>query len=54
MGRSITALILTLVAGFIGIVVGHELLGGFPQVGPVFAIGVMGAFIIYWCGDRRK
>lgn len=47
------ALFVTFIAGWIGIVIGHELLGGFPEFGGVIAIAVMGAFIIYF-NEKKK
>lgn len=53
MRKAIFALVVTVIIGCIGIVIGHELLGGFPEFGGVIAIAVMGAFIIYF-NDKKK
>lgn len=53
MGKAIFALIVTVIIGWIGIAIGYELLGRFPEFGGVIAIAVMGAFIIYF-NDKKK
>lgn len=53
MGKAIVALIVTLIAGWFGIAIGYELLGGFPEFGSIIAISVMGAFIIYFNGKKK-
>ena len=53
MGKAIVALIVTLIAGWFGIAIGYELLGGFPEFGSIIAVSVMGAFIIYF-NDKKK
>ena len=60
MGKAILAAIVTFVAGYIGMVVGLEFLGGWVEFGVLVAVCVMGAFIIYFndgvvhCKCRRK
>ena len=39
--------------GIMGIVVGHELLNGFPEVGPVVAIATLAGIVAYY-GSKRK
>lgn len=51
--KSIIALVATLFAGWVGIAIGHELLGGFPEFGAVISVAVMGTFIIYF-NDKKK
>lgn len=48
MGKAILALFVTFIIGCLGMVIGHELLGGFPEFGGIIAIAVMGAFLIYF------
>ncbi len=44
MGKAILAAIVTLIAGYLGMVVGLELLGNWVEFGLLIAIAVMGAF----------
>ena len=53
MKKAILAAVATLGAGYLGTVVGHELLGGFVEFGCLVAVAVMGAFIIYF-NDKKK
>ena len=53
MGKAILAAIVTLFAGYLGMVVGLELLGGWVEFGVLVAVCVMGAFIIYF-NDKKK
>lgn len=53
MGKAIVAFIVTFIAGLFGIVIGYDLLCGFPEFGSILAISVMGAFIIYF-NDKKK
>ena len=48
MGKAILAAIVTLIVGYLGMVVGLELLGNWVEFGLLIAIAVMGAFIIYF------
>ena len=48
MGKAILAAIVTLIVGYLGTVVGVELLGNWYEFGLLIAIAVMGAFIIYF------
>ena len=52
MGKAILAAIVTLIAGYLGMVVGLELLGNWDEFGLLIAIAVMGAFIIYF-NDKK-
>ena len=52
MGKAILAAIVTLIAGYLGMVVGLELLGNWVEFGLLIAIAVMGAFIIYF-NDKK-
>ena len=52
MGKAILAAIVTLIVGYLGMVVGLELLGNWVEFGLLFAIAVMGAFIIYF-NDKK-
>ncbi len=47
MGKAILAAIVTLIVGYLGMVVGLEFLGDWVEFGLLIAIAVMGAFIIY-------
>lgn len=53
MGKAILAALVTLIAGYLGMVVGLELLGGWTEFGVLVAVCVMGAFIIYF-NDKKK
>ena len=53
MGKAILAVIVTLIVGYLGMVVGLELLGNWDEFGLLIAIAVMGAFIIYF-NDKKK
>ena len=53
MGKAILAATVTLIVGYLGMVVGLEFLGGFVEFGMLIAIAVMGAFIIYF-NDKKK
>ena len=44
MGKAILAVIVTLIVGYLGTVVGLELLGNWVEFGLLIAIAVMGAF----------
>ena len=52
MGKAILAAIVTLIVGYLGTVVGLELLGNWYEFGLLIAIAVMGAFIIYF-NDKK-
>ena len=52
MGKAILAVIVTLIVGYLGTVVGLELLGNWDEFGLLIAIAVMGAFIIYF-NDKK-
>ena len=52
MGKAILAAIVTLIVGYLGTVVGVELLGNWYEFGLLIAIAVMGAFIIYF-NDKK-
>ena len=52
MGKAILAAIVTLIVGYLGTVVGLELLGNWDEFGLLIAIAVMGAFIIYF-NDKK-
>lgn len=52
MGKAILAATVTILLGYVGMVVGLELLGGFVECGVLAAIAVMGAFIIYF-NDKK-
>ena len=53
MGKAIFAAIVTLIVGYLGMVVGLEFLGNLLEFGLLIAIAVMGAFIIYF-NDKKK
>ena len=52
-GKAILAAIVTLIVGYLGMVVGLEFLGDWVEFGLLIAIAVMGAFIIYF-NDKKK
>ncbi len=51
--KAILAAVVTIVAGYLGMVVGLEFLGGFVEFGCLIAIAVMGAFIIAF-NEKKK
>ena len=53
MGKAILAAIVALVVGYLGMVVGFEILGGWVEFGSLIAIAVMGGFIIYF-NEKKK
>ena len=53
MTKALIALIVTFLAGYIGMVIGLEFLGGFVEFGLLIAICIMGAFIIYF-NEKKK
>jgi Mn2+/Fe2+ NRAMP family transporter len=53
MGKAILAAIVTLIAGYLGMVVGLELLGGWTELGVLVAVCIMGSFIIYF-NEKKK
>ena len=53
MKKALIALLVTLLAGVLGMVIGIEFLGGWPTFGSIVAVAVMGAFILYW-NDTKK
>jgi len=53
MCKAFLAAVVTLIVGYLGMVIGLEFLGGFVEVGLLIAISVMGAFIIYF-NDKKK
>lgn len=44
--KIILAALITILAGWVGMVIGLEYLGGYPEFGCVIAIAVMGMFIM--------
>ncbi len=53
MGKVILAVVVTLIFGYLGVVIGNELLGGFRELGCISAIAVMGAFIVFF-NEKKK
>ena len=53
MGKAILAAIVTLIVGYLGMVVGLAFLGNLLEFGLLIAIAVMGPFIIYF-NDKKK
>ena len=53
MSKAILAMVVTLILGYLGMVIGFEMLGGFVEFGILIAIAVMGAFIIYFNEKKR-
>ena len=54
MGKTIAAMALTTICGFLGMVIGDELMGGYPELGCIIAVAVMGAFIIYYNEEKKN
>ena len=52
MGKAILAASVPVMGGYLGTVVGRELLGNWVEFGLLIAIAVMGAFIIYF-NDKK-
>ena len=52
-GKVSLAVVVTLICGYLGAVIGNELLGGFQELGSITAVAVMGAFIILF-NDSKK
>ena len=48
MNKAILAMFITMILGYLGMVIGYELLGGFVEFGILIAIAIMGAFNIYF------
>ena len=53
MGKVILAAVVTLICGYLGAVIGNELLGGFQELGSITAVAVMGVFIIFF-NEKKK
>ncbi|MBR6671301.1 MAG: binding-protein-dependent transport permease [Ruminococcus sp.] len=53
MGKVILAAVVTLICGYLGSVIGNELLGGFQELGSITAVAVMGVFIIFF-NEKKK
>ncbi len=53
MGKAILAALVTLFAGYLGMVVGLEFFGGWVELGTLVAISVMGAFIIGFMEKKK-
>ena len=52
-GKVILAVVVTLIFGYLGAVIGNELLGGFQELGSITAVAVMGVFIIFF-NEKKK
>ena len=52
-GKVSLAVVVTLICGYLGVVIGNELLGGFRELGCISAIAVMGAFIVFF-NEKKK
>lgn len=53
MGKALLAVIITLIFGYLGMVIGLEMLGGWVEIGLLIAIAVMGGFIIYFNETKK-
>ena len=53
MWKAILVALVTFISGYIGMVAGYELLGGWVEFGLLVAIAVEGAFIIYF-NEKKK
>lgn len=53
MGKAVLAAIVTLISGYLGMVIGIEFLGDVIEFGCIIAIAVMGAFIIYFNEEKK-
>lgn len=54
MGKTVAAMVLTTICGLLGMVIGDELMGGYPELGCIIAIAVTGAFIIYFNEEKKN
>ena len=52
-GKVSLAVVVTLICGYLGAVIGNELLGGFQELGSITAVAVMGAFIVFF-NEKKK
>ena len=52
-GKVSLAVVVTLICGYLGVVIGNELLGGFRELGCITAVAIMGAFVILF-NDSKK
>lgn len=53
MGKALLAVIITLILGYLGMVIGLEMLGGWVEFGLLIAIAIMGGFIIYFNETKK-
>ena len=51
--KALFVMLAALFVGVIGMAVGHEIFGGFPELGSVAAVAVTGALIIHFL-DRKQ
>ena len=51
--KSIIALFVTVICGWIFAALGHDLMNGFSELGTIVAVAVMGAFIIF-LNEKKK
>ena len=51
--KSIIALFVTVICGWIFAALGHDLMNGFSELGTIVAVAVMGAFIIFF-NEKKK
>lgn len=52
-GKALLAVVVTFICGYLGVVIGNEILNGFRELGCITAVAVMGAFIIFF-NDSKK
>lgn len=52
MSRAFLSFVLIFVVGVLMMVIGHEILGGFPELGAIASIAVAGGCIVYF-GDKK-
>lgn len=54
MGKAIFSFILVLVIGILGMAVGNDLLGGYPEFGTVIGIATAAGCIIFFQDRKRQ
>lgn len=53
MAKAILAFIMTIIVGLVGMVIGQDILHGFPEFGSILAVAIMGAFVIGFNGKKQ-
>jgi len=50
--KAIITFLLTIILGVVFLVVGWELLGGFPEIGCIVASAVSGGLVVFFCKKK--